>query len=316
MSKRKAAGKLSGLVEDEEDEMLFEDHEAHNQEEAEASPPAKRQKGRPKGAATRATGSNSTTRKPRSTATAETKRRAPPKRGAKTAQKSIHQSIEPPDTADNSFSKGEGENEGGVQDDDEAPALSSEDELDSPKTTKVATKDGSKTSTRSSEMRESLRRVTADGEFVYTPTGSRKDKQQAVPRASLNESSAEPLENNETAEEIDETTFPEDSRAIQMASPSKNSRGTRKQSYTTAKRRGMSVSDAENGDTDITLRRKLGEMTQKYENMEKKYRNLREIGVVEAGANVEKLRKQCEATTAGMVVAFLKWTNGANCMGF
>jgi len=45
------------------------------------------------------------------------------------------------------------------------------------------------------------------------------------------------------------------------------------------------------------LRRKLGDMTRKFENMEVRYRNLKDVAVSEANANVEKLRKQCEAIT-------------------
>ena len=45
------------------------------------------------------------------------------------------------------------------------------------------------------------------------------------------------------------------------------------------------------------LRRKLGDVTRKYENMDLKYRNLKDVAVSEASANVEKLRRQCEAIT-------------------
>jgi chromosome segregation ATPase len=48
------------------------------------------------------------------------------------------------------------------------------------------------------------------------------------------------------------------------------------------------------------LRRKLGELTKKHDALEIKYRNLREIGIVEANTNMEKLRKQCENITTGM----------------
>ena len=41
-------------------------------------------------------------------------------------------------------------------------------------------------------------------------------------------------------------------------------------------------------------------MTRKYENVDMKYRNLREVAISQADANVERLKKQCEATTAGM----------------
>jgi len=61
------------------------------------------------------------------------------------------------------------------------------------------------------------------------------------------------------------------------------------------RRRAGSVSETERG--DLMLRRKLGDITRKYENMDLKYRNLKDVTVSEANTNVEKLRKQCEAIT-------------------
>ncbi|KAM7202838.1 hypothetical protein V8F33_002496 [Rhypophila sp. PSN 637] len=56
------------------------------------------------------------------------------------------------------------------------------------------------------------------------------------------------------------------------------------------------------------LRRRLGEMTQKYENLEQKYQNLREIAVKEAESNFEKLRKQTDekSRVADELIASLK----------
>lgn len=64
---------------------------------------------------------------------------------------------------------------------------------------------------------------------------------------------------------------------------------------TSFRRRAGSASDTERGDPN--LRRKLGDVTRRFENVDLKYRNLKEVGVNEANANMEKLRKQCEATT-------------------
>ncbi|KAL9106181.1 MAG: hypothetical protein Q9227_008773 [Pyrenula ochraceoflavens] len=62
-------------------------------------------------------------------------------------------------------------------------------------------------------------------------------------------------------------------------------------------RRPGSASDTERTAGDPNLRRKLGDITKKFENVDMKYRNLKEVGITEANANVEKLRLQCEATT-------------------
>ncbi|KMU75189.1 hypothetical protein CISG_04137 [Coccidioides immitis RMSCC 3703] len=46
------------------------------------------------------------------------------------------------------------------------------------------------------------------------------------------------------------------------------------------------------------LKRKLTDVSKKLESMEARYRSLRQVGIVEASANVEKLRQQCESMTA------------------
>lgn len=60
-------------------------------------------------------------------------------------------------------------------------------------------------------------------------------------------------------------------------------------------RRAGSASDTERNDP--SLRRKLGEMTKKYENMQLKYQELREVGVKEYEKNFEKIRKHGEEKT-------------------
>lgn len=74
------------------------------------------------------------------------------------------------------------------------------------------------------------------------------------------------------------------------------------------RRRAGSASDAERGGGDPNLRRKLGDVTRKFENIDLKYRNLKDVGILEANANMEKLRKQCESTTSASaeLIASLK----------
>jgi hypothetical protein len=50
---------------------------------------------------------------------------------------------------------------------------------------------------------------------------------------------------------------------------------------------------------DPVLRRRLGEMTQKYENLEHRYRDLKEVAVREAERNFDKLKKQSEDKSKG-----------------
>ncbi|KAL2024001.1 hypothetical protein VTK56DRAFT_236 [Thermocarpiscus australiensis] len=71
-------------------------------------------------------------------------------------------------------------------------------------------------------------------------------------------------------------------------------------------KRPLSVSPSKNGDP--ALRRRLGEMTQKYEALELKYRDLREVAVTEAARNFDKLRKQSEekSKAADQLITTLK----------
>ena len=62
-------------------------------------------------------------------------------------------------------------------------------------------------------------------------------------------------------------------------------------------RRPGSASDTERNDTSV--RRKLGEMTTKFENLELRYQDLKEVGVEEAKRNFDRLQKQTEQKTIG-----------------
>lgn len=64
-------------------------------------------------------------------------------------------------------------------------------------------------------------------------------------------------------------------------------------------RRAGSASDTERAGSDPALRRKLGDMTKRFENLELKYRDLREVGVKDADSNFEKLRWSTEQRTRG-----------------
>ncbi|OTB03317.1 hypothetical protein M426DRAFT_321886 [Hypoxylon sp. CI-4A] len=71
-------------------------------------------------------------------------------------------------------------------------------------------------------------------------------------------------------------------------------------------RRTVPASDSELHDP--LMRRRVGDLTRKYENLEAKYRDLREIGVKEAEHNYDRLKKQTEekANTANQLIATLK----------
>lgn len=93
-------------------------------------------------------------------------------------------------------------------------------------------------------------------------------------------------------EEIDEPTLKPVPRQTAMSRATSQSRQT-----SVPRRRAGSASDSERNDP--AMRRKLGEMTKKFENLDLKYRNLREIGIKEAEHNFERLKKQSEDSSKG-----------------
>ncbi|KAI1142231.1 chromosome segregation protein Csm1/Pcs1-domain-containing protein [Hypoxylon sp. FL0543] len=72
------------------------------------------------------------------------------------------------------------------------------------------------------------------------------------------------------------------------------------------RRRDIPASDSEVHEP--SMRRRVGDLTRKYETLEAKYRDLREIGVKEAERNYDRLKKQSEerANTANQLIATLK----------
>lgn len=72
----------------------------------------------------------------------------------------------------------------------------------------------------------------------------------------------------------------------------------RRRERSISRTRGRSVS-TDRGGSDPTLRRKLGEMTQKFEALESRYTTLKDVGVTEAEANFERFKKQAEENTKG-----------------
>ncbi|KAI2469935.1 chromosome segregation protein Csm1/Pcs1-domain-containing protein [Annulohypoxylon bovei var. microspora] len=71
-------------------------------------------------------------------------------------------------------------------------------------------------------------------------------------------------------------------------------------------RRAVPASDSEL--QEPAMRRRVGDLTRKYESLEAKYRDLREIGVKEAERNYDLLKKQSEekANTANQLITTLK----------
>lgn len=322
MPKRKAVSKLSGLIDSEDEDDIQMSGEDVPATETDEGPPAKKAKGRPKAAtaaAAAAAPKKPTRRKPRTTVTAPTRRAAPKK---KPPAKQVVEETPVEEEEEEASEHGDvnGTTVPETQYEQEERTGVSADELDSP--TNVPTRrEPSPAKPPAKKTRgRAVKKVTIDDGFEYTPTGTRQMKSEEVQKAEgttkrtgargrkattkAQETHKAPPEEEEHVSEVEETTFPDEGiQAEQELPPSPSKQrlnghvGVKGQAGRRPKAGG--ASDNEPGG-EPALRRKLGEMTKKYESLDAKYRNLREVGVLEANANFEKLRKQCEATTAGM----------------
>ena len=156
-----------------------------------------------------------------------------------------------------------------------------------------------------------------DGEFEFTPTATRQKKRPGrpaaqKPKAGARQTSTEApqqdkiIPETQVAMEIDQSELPEAYEEDEDALPQSvfrrtnniGARTNQRQPLVSRKRAG-SASDTERGGTDPATRRKLGEMTSKFEKLEMKYQNLRDVGIKEANANFEKYKMQVQANAKG-----------------
>ena len=281
--------------------------------------PPKKKGGRPKGSKTRETKAKTAPRKPRTASSTTTKSKGPSKAGGKR---------KPPSEQTNAQSVSlTAQRSPTTINKDHAPVATndeSEDELDSPKT---ITQDVARGKNVQNEKRGAVAQKkrkhaaqddrTEDGSPSAVqgnpsePGGNARSEATDIPatkkaRTRPMVAKKQPINQERqqismNAEECGEETATSQRRIMSPASraierPRALSRSRQEPQYW---RRPGSASDTERAGGDPNLRRKLGDITKKFENVDLKYRNLKEIGIAEANANVEKLRTQCEATTQG-----------------
>ncbi|EAS29938.1 uncharacterized protein CIMG_08684 [Coccidioides immitis RS] len=310
MPKRKATSNLSGIVGGGiDDDGLLSAADQHDV----ASPPAKRMRGRPKSTATQATKTKTTTRKARSTVVVGPKRRGANGATAAKQRKANEVQIANAEAAHT------------LEEDEEASDDAhqlSEDELDSPETTAtVPPKQEIKAAGRRGRRKEPEKEVVKDGEFEYTPTGTRGNKPAPKSRRTGKRTalvartpSAEPETEEQPIGEHgqEEDSFDIDEAAVAEAEESDSSlplpsplkrflKGIPEPAPAATPSKGRRTGsnlDIGNESNEAMLKRKLTDVSKKLESMEARYRSLRQVGIVEASANVEKLRQQCESMTA------------------
>lgn len=292
MPKRKAPSKISGLV-DSDDEDIIQLTENENLP-ASPEPPAKKRRGRPP-----ISHEDAPEPKPKavSTATKQPAKRGRPRGSSRAASVGA-------DGADDY----EQENEGAV-------ALT---ETETTKAGKPAATRGRgrPRTTGATTTTSTTKQMQTDGEFEFTPTGTRKiassgtSQALAEPRGSRRQvarpevpESRRQDEEYDAEEGVDETVFPDPPSASRYVTNNARARITalRNSQDSSPRKRKLGMESEPNGG-DPDLRRRLGELTKKHDALEIKYRNLREIGIVEANSNMEKLRKQCENVTTGIFI--------------
>ncbi|KAL8799841.1 MAG: hypothetical protein Q9182_005590 [Xanthomendoza sp. 2 TL-2023] len=176
-----------------------------------------------------------------------------------------------------------------------------------------------------SETLQQIKNTLKDDEFEYTPVTARQTKPPKKPRGrpptnqantvpesqlfdkvipdtqevAMDVEPAESSTQNEEGEEVPQSVFRETKNAQADSRP--------RQPLVFPKLAG-DLSDHERGVGDAALRRKLGEMTKKLENLDMKYKRITEVGIKEAEANFDKLKLSSEAKSkvANELIASLK----------
>lgn len=309
MPKRKATSKISGLVGSDDEDLMQMNNEPDTHEE----PPAKKRRGRP-----RTSNDNVTETKPAKPTTRAKKHQAasvepealaekkPARRGRPKGSSRVSQDAEPPATAETE----DMEPEHAHDQENEDPRASKNSKKPPTKATKAKAAPAAPRG-RGRGRAASVAKQT-DGEFEFTPSGTRytgapETHEEQVERSPVPRVGArgrkepeveETQQNTESAAElVEESVLPEPTR-LSMSPVKNRSRVSILRNPQDSPRKRKLGADSEQGG-DPELRRRLGELTKKHDALEIKYRNLREIGIVEANTNMEKLRKQIETVTTG-----------------
>ncbi|KAL9129064.1 MAG: hypothetical protein Q9217_002371 [Psora testacea] len=166
-----------------------------------------------------------------------------------------------------------------------------------------------------------LNAVEKDGEFEYTPTAVRqktlgREKNVGKDKASVRQASRGPttervIQETQVPMEVDSSAMREQDDLDEQAIPQSVFRRSNNAIVTSrqrpvARRRACSASSTERAAGDPGLRRKLGEMTRKFESLELKYRDLRDVVSKEAEANYDKLKAHSEAKAKDELIVSLK----------
>jgi hypothetical protein len=169
------------------------------------------------------------------------------------------------------------------------------------------------------EVVQETKTIENDGGFEYTPTAVRRTrahKKSLQAKQALDEKrnpSVDPQyaskvipETQATPMDLDSSNFPDgdaDPHEVVPDSvfrkPSGKRASSRQPQSFLATRRAGSASEIEGANGDSSTRRRLEEMTEKFEDLDTRYKTLKEVGIKEAQVNFERLKEQSEAKTQG-----------------
>jgi hypothetical protein len=259
-----------------------------------AEPPTKRGRGRPKAASSNPTAKPDTRAKSsEQPAPADPDESVPKKTGKRGRPKGSRTSQET--TAERKETKK-----------DEVSTVTSNDELDA---LQDVSKSKSKPTKSARDQKAAEDQDQADDEFQYTPASARfkspeKPRHQtgSPSKNHIGEHDFVPETQHPAHEAVDESILPDEPvRRSVSASPAKtgyNRLAAQRVLQSSPSKRSLGAPGESTGDPE--LRRRLGDLTKKYDTLESRFNRLREIGVIQANANMDKLRNHCETITEGM----------------
>lgn len=141
------------------------------------------------------------------------------------------------------------------------------------------------------EIPETQQVVTASSNMSKAPS-KRPRKPKPAKHETIPETQPEPMD-------VDPSQVEDDLQQNDMRPPSKDKSRPRTRAPSAQRRRAGSISDTERVGKDTALKRKYNDMMRKFENLQAKYDTLRDVGIVEAQSNFQKLKKQTDESTQG-----------------
>lgn len=289
---------LSGLIDSDSDDGQFLDAMPTPDSAAENKPPGKKTRGRPKVAPAKVTKTKAPARRTSGRLIAKAKAQdAAPMKGKRQAlkDKTNQQSANETEVMDD-FTNDDVVMDGTEVEETQAVLKQTKSKA----TKKKAVGVRSKTVKDTSRIDHSIEDTTLTAPAMKPRVTKRKAPakkdipSESSPEKVIMETQIEPMEIDDVDEEIEETIS---QPPKVLARPRSQSRPRQPSAH---RRRAGSASDTERNDP--ALRRKLGELTKKYENLQLKYSDLREIGLKEAERNCERLKKNSEEKTKSTLI--------------